>query len=177
MKKTDFYWLFAYPVYQVIGTFRHEASHALVAWLEGARIIEFVFWPTIRGTEFYWGYVLWEGRTDWLVLAAPYLVDLLTFGLFFLVCMRAKFVNRAIWLNLVIVGALSPLINSLYNYWGSVGGRNDIGLLFEQLPSTVVHGYFVTTLALYVAGLVLLFWRSNRSRADRRRGRLSFDLA
>ncbi len=176
MKKTDLYWVLAYPIYQVIGTFRHEASHALAAWMEGAHITEFVFWPTVQDTGLWWGYVNWEGQTDWFVMAAPYLVDLLTFCIFFILCLRIVFPARWIWLNVVVIGVVSPLVNSFYNYWGRENGQNDVARLFGDLPGGVIHGYFVITLALYLGGLLFLFWQSNQMRAYRRRGKLSFDL-
>lgn len=88
MKKTDLLWTLAYPLYQTIGTIRHEGGHALVAWLQGAEIEEFVFIPRIRGDIFYWGYVRWVGNTNWLATAAPYFLDLLTFAIFFLICCK-----------------------------------------------------------------------------------------
>jgi hypothetical protein len=33
LKKTDLLWLLAYPIYQIIGTIRHEGSHALAGLL------------------------------------------------------------------------------------------------------------------------------------------------
>ena len=63
MKKSDWLWLLAYPLYQILGTIRHEAGHALAAWLQGAEITEFVFLPGMRGEIFYWGYVRWTGET------------------------------------------------------------------------------------------------------------------
>ncbi len=98
LKKSDWVWLLAYPLYQVVGTMRHEVSHGLVAWLEGATITRFVFWPTVdpqRG--FRWGYIQFSGPTSVLTLAAPYLADLLTFGLVFWLCMRVRFGRR--WLT------------------------------------------------------------------------------
>ena len=35
----DWIWLFAYPAYQIIGTIRHEGSHALAVVMEGGREI------------------------------------------------------------------------------------------------------------------------------------------
>jgi hypothetical protein len=43
-QRSDLFWLLAYPLYQVIGTTRHEASHA-VAMEEGATIAQFVVLP------------------------------------------------------------------------------------------------------------------------------------
>ena len=87
-QKSDLLWLLAYPFYQIIGTARHEASHAFVALVEGAKIEQFVILPSIVEGHFVWGYVLWSGSTDWVALAAPYLCDLLTYLLFFFICTR-----------------------------------------------------------------------------------------
>jgi hypothetical protein len=162
MKKTDLLWILAYPIYQIIGTFRHEAGHAIAAWLEGAQIIEFVFWPTAHEAGgFRWGYVLWEGNTTWLSTAAPYFVDLLTALLFFWLCMRFRFPRRWLWINAIAIGLLSPLINSIYNYWGGLSSMNDVGKLLVSLPEPVVHLYFILTLLGYLVGMVVVF-RSSR---------------
>jgi hypothetical protein len=160
MRITDLLWLLAYPIYQIVGTFRHEGSHAIAGIFQGATITEFVFWPSLRDQGFYWGYVSYLGDTNWLFLAAPYIVDLLTYMLFFLICMRVRFRRKWLWLNLIILGMISPLVNSLYNYWGSEGSSNDVGRLFEVLPRELVHGYFILTLVLYVMGIWMVFRRS-----------------
>ncbi|MBW2248894.1 MAG: hypothetical protein JRF62_17295 [Deltaproteobacteria bacterium] len=176
LQKRDLLWILAYPIYQIIGTIRHEGSHALVALLEGARVTEFVFWPSITKYGFYWGYVRITGSTDWVFLAAPYLVDLLTFTVFFCVCMwlliRRKWIwlmwllirRKWIWLNLVIIGLISPLANSLYNYLGSPEPNTDVGKLLDVLPGVVVHGYFWLTLSLYILGIFLVFKFSRTAR-------------
>ena len=153
MKITDLLWILAYPIYQLLGTFRHEASHALVAMAEGAKITEFVFWPT----EGDWGYVRWEGSVTSATTGAPYLCDLLTFVVFFAVCMLVRFDRRWIWLNLIAVGVISPLVNSIHNYRLGLSGPNDVGKLLESLPENIVHGYFWLTISVYVVGLVIVF--------------------
>jgi hypothetical protein len=158
MKILDLLWLFAYPVYQVIGTFRHEGSHAIMAILQGAEIEEFVFLPVFNeGKRVAWGFVRWSGSTNWLTTVAPYFCDLITFGIFFWICFRVSFSRRWIWLNLIIIGMLSPLINSAYNYSGVFYGTNDVGRLAKILPAHIVHVYFIFTLILYVVGLVWVF--------------------
>ncbi|MDZ7845215.1 MAG: M50 family metallopeptidase [Anaerolineales bacterium] len=161
MKKTDLLWILAYPLYQLVGTLRHEASHAAAALLEGARVTEFVFWPT-RG---YWGYVRWEGSVSAATIGGPYLCDLLTFGVFFILCMTVRFKRRWVWLNAAAVGIISPLVNSFYNYWGGLRGPNDVGKLLERLPPMFVHLYFWLTMGMYLAGLVLVFTWSRTARA------------
>lgn len=160
LRLTDLLWLFAYPFYQILGTLRHEGSHAIVGILQGATITEFVFWPSIREQGFYWGYVGYRGETDWLFLAAPYIVDLITYVLLFIICMRVRFRRKWIWLNLIIIGMISPFVNSLYNYWGNVNSNNDVGRLSSVLATELIDGYFVFTLLSYVVGIWLVFRRS-----------------
>jgi hypothetical protein len=153
LKKTDLLWCLAYPLYQICGTVRHEASHALGAWLEGATITKFVFWPTVSSHGFRWGYVQFRGPTSWLTLAAPYFADLLTFGLFFWLCLRLRFSRRWVWLNAVIIGLVSPLANTVFNYLGAARGANDVGRLLHSLPPFAVHAYLALTIVLYGLGL------------------------
>jgi hypothetical protein len=163
LKKADLLWILAYPLYQIIGTIRHEASHALMAWLEGSTVNKFVFWPTVNQSgRFLWGYVELSGPTTWLTSAAPYFVDPLTFGLFFWMCLRLRFPRRWVWLNAVIIGLLSPLFNSGYNYWRSPVAVSDVGRLLLSLPPFMVHAYLVLTMALYVVGLYIVFRRGPR---------------
>jgi hypothetical protein len=157
VKLTDFLWLLAAPVYLLIGTFRHEAAHAVVAWWGGATITAFVFWPTIYRDKLYWGYVAFDGPSSWQVTAAPYFLDLLTFLLFFCLCTRIDIKRRWIWVNAVAIGIVSPLVNSAYNYWGGLrGGSNDIGRLLIALPPTAVHAYMIGTIILYILGLLVV---------------------
>jgi len=155
LHRRDLLWIVVYPLYQLIGTFRHEASHALAAVLQGATLERFVFWPTWSESTFRWGYVGWSGPTNRVTLAAPYLCDLATFAVFYLVCTRLRFRRHWVWVNLVAIGQISPLVNSAYNYLNGLRGCGDVGRLLGTLPGPVVHTYFAATLALYVAGLFL----------------------
>ena len=163
MTKTDLFWILAYPLYQLLGTLRHEGSHALAALLEGVRVTEFVFWPT----QGYWGYVRWDGPASAAMIGAPYVGDFLTFVVFFSVCMLRRFNRRWIWLNCVIIGIISPLVNSLYNYRGGLRGPNDVGKLLDLLPENIVHGYFWLTISLYIVGLIVVFSMSRTIRAQK----------
>lgn len=67
-----------YPVYQTVGTLKHEGAHALAAMVDGRGIDRFVFWPQRDLGFFTWGYVLY--RFDILPLPRyvhlmPYYVD------------------------------------------------------------------------------------------------------
>ncbi|MEN8242588.1 MAG: M50 family metallopeptidase [Chloroflexota bacterium] len=163
MKKTDLFWLLAYPIYQTIGTIRHEGAHAIAAIMQGARITEFVYIPSMHNEVFYWGYVRWIGETDWLTLAAPYFLDLLTFALAFLICFKLPFKRHWLWLNLVILGMVSPLANSSYIYQRSFTSTsaNDVVRLLADLPDFPIHAYFIATLTLYTLGLIVVFRRAH----------------
>lgn len=160
MKKKDLLWLLAYPVYQTIGTIRHEGSHALAAMAEGAKITEFVFWPSFLNGKFYFGYLDWKGSTTWFAIAAPYFCDLIIFFVALLVILEAKPRRRWLWLNILIIGMLTPLLNSAYNYFGGLArGVNDVGELLHDLNPIAVHLYFVLTLLFYAWGLYYCYFR------------------
>lgn len=165
LTRRDLLWLFATPIYQMIGTLRHEGAHAVAAWLEGARVTQFVFWPSFQQDVLYWGFVRISGTTDWFFLAAPYFFDMITFSIFFALMFFAPFRRKWIWLNLVIIGMISPLINSLYNYWRSAGAINDINRLFQELPGGLVHAYFISTLTFYLVGTLAVVRYSRTARS------------
>ena len=152
----DFLWLLLYPVYQTIGTIRHEGSHALAAMAEGADIKEFVFWPTPGS----FGYVSWQGSTTWFTTAAPYFCDLITFFVTLLIVLVAKPRPRGLWFNILLIGMLSPFINSLHNYrTGLAGSWNDVSSLLSTLDPIAVHLFFVITLLLYLWGIYYCYFR------------------
>lgn len=153
MRKKDFLWAFAYPIYQIIGTFGHEGSHALAAMAEGADVTDFVFWPNFDLGRFMWGYASWHGSTTWFTLAAPYFCGLLTFFVALLITLEVKPKPRWLWLNILIIGMLSPFINSVHNYRVGLGGRWDVGELLSSLDPIAVHLYFILTLVFYAWGI------------------------
>jgi hypothetical protein len=153
----DLLWILAYPVYQTIGTLRHESAHALIVILGGGKVTDFVILPSIRESGILWGYVKYIGSISWIFDAAPYFLDLITFCVFFVVCMWVLIRRKWIWLNLVIIGLMSPFGNSLYNYLGGLTRMNDVGKLFQELPDGIVHAYFISTLLIYLLGIVIVF--------------------
>ena len=155
----DFLWLLLYPVYQTIGTIRHEGSHALAAMAEGAEVTKFVFWPTPGR----FGYVHLEGSTTWFMLAAPYFCDLLTFFVALLVILVAMPKRRWLWFNILLIGMLSPLINSVHNYRIGLAGSGDVGRLLSGLDPIAVHLYFILTLLLYAWGIYYCYFRKKTS--------------
>ena len=159
-KRKDLLWLLLYPVYQTIGTIRHEGSHALAAMVEGVKVTEFVFWPNFDKGKFLWGYVRFDGSTTWFMRAAPYFCDLITFFVALLVILEAKPQRRWLWLNILIIGMLTPLLNSAYNYSGGLAGSlNDAGELLRDLNPIAVHLCFALTLLFYAWGLYYCYFR------------------
>jgi hypothetical protein len=159
MKRKDLLWSLAYPVYQIIGTIRHEGSNALAATAEGVEVKKFVFWPNVELGHFSWGYVSWQGYPTWFVTAAPYFCDLVTFFIALLIILEAKPRPRWLWINILIIGMLSPFINSLSNYIGGLSGPNDVGKLLGNLDPIAVHLYFALTFAFYAWGLYHCYFR------------------
>jgi hypothetical protein len=164
--KRDLLWVLAYPLYQLVGTLRHELGHAVVALMLGGKIEKIVFWPTRTEAGFHWGYTVWYGRPSVIVTAAPYILDLVVFGAFFLICTRVRFRRHWVWLNLVILGLFSPFVNSVYSYVRGIMGAGDVASLLQELPAGLVHGCFAVTIAIYVAGLLMVLWPRPRVVAD-----------
>jgi glycosyltransferase involved in cell wall biosynthesis len=163
LRKRDLLWLLLLPLYLIIGTFRHELAHAIIARAQGAEILEFAFWPSFyKDGTFYYGYVLWRGETTWLVDAAPYFFDIITYGAFYPLVYLIQYRKRWLWLNLVIIGLISPLVNTLHNYLRGSDVRNLLAV-FPHLP---VHGFFLLGLGLGLFGLVLVFTRSKQALAS-----------
>ena len=166
LHRRDLLWVLAYPLYQLVGTLRHELGHAVVAILLGGKIEKLVFWPTQTEAGFHWGYTVWYGRPAVIVSAAPYILDLVVFGTFFLICTRVRFRRHWVWVNLVIVGLFSPFVNSVYSYVRGVMGAGDVARLLVDLPGALVHGFFAVTLVTYAVGLLFILWPRAKVASD-----------
>lgn len=168
LRARDLLWLLAYPLYQVLGTIRHEASHALAARIEGARVVRFGVLPRLderRGIL--WGYVVTEGHTTNFTSAAPYLVDVATYAAFFLLCMRLRG-PRWLWLNLAVTGVLSPAVDTAYAYLNAaLRDIGDVAYLLRTGPAWAVHACFAAAIAAYGAGVAALLEVSRFARLAR----------
>jgi len=163
LRKIDFLWLLAAPVYLLTITLRHEASHALEAMLAGCGVTDFVLLPSFHA-GFTFGYIGVEGDPGWPIHAAPFLCDLLTFGVALAVCLRVERMPRWVWLNLVVIGIVGPLVNSVYGYQGGFWrSGTDVARLLAVLPDLWVHLYFAVTLAGYLLGLLAVLKYSRRA--------------
>ncbi len=155
MRKRDLLWILALPVYYWINFFRHEMSHAVSAFLEGAQGVAVSLLPDVFGKSgLPWGEALLPGQATWITSFMPYLGDLLTYLIFFYICMAVSFQRRWIWINLVVIGLVTPLLNSGVNY---ILVSADIRNLMQVFSPLSVDLYFVATIAFYITGLVLVF--------------------
>src|SRR5262245_8039879 len=117
LRTRDLLWLLAYPLYQIVGTIRHEGSHALVGFVEGAHITEFMFLPRFDEKAWIiWGHVSFDDATSWPTYAAPYFCDLVIFILAFLLLYFCTLKHHWLWINVIALGLFSPLFNSVWNY-------------------------------------------------------------
>jgi hypothetical protein len=145
------------PPYFVLGTMRHEASHALVGLAMGASIAEYRILPSEVG----WGYVRLDPPIGhWLVYAAPYFGDALAFGVGCLLCTRLPGRFRGVFINILGLMVLSPMMNSANAYNVGLRGRGDVAYLLQVCPPVAIHGFFVVALVVYLVGTWLLLTRS-----------------
>lgn len=172
MKKRDALWLLALPLYLLIGTARHELSHAAAAHLQGARITHIRLFPSIDPEiGLIWGRVGHEGgNVTWVTTAAPYFFDVATFAVFLFICMWAPRMPRWLWINCFIIGLVSPLVDVVYNYqkvfWSPHG---DVPRLAMHFSPMLIHAVFLPVIALFAAGIVMalrVFSRASRESAD-----------
>lgn len=138
-------------------TARHEASHALMAYLEGAEIKELRVLPGIHEElGFYFGYVKHSGDTTWLTEAAPFFGDVL---LVLLTSLILLWIKRGKYYTLILLfGLLSPIFDLVYNYQGGLWRKGtDVSDLLEMLPKVAVHSSFLLAIATSI--LLFLYFR------------------
>ncbi len=106
--------LLLYPVYQVLGTLRHELSHALAAVFQGVGVREIRIFPSRIDGKWYWGFVRYGTGSPvsrW-VHAAPYLVNAAFVAWGFSLI---PYLTGHEWLAAVILCWASPALDTLYN--------------------------------------------------------------
>lgn len=154
---SDFLWLAALPVYMLVDTVRHELSHALMAWLLGVNVLAINIFPGRRLGYFAYGYVILNDSAPWLVVAAPYLCDLFVFVATYWLIKLGKPKRRWVFINLVFIGLLSPVYNSLSGYIHSSFINNDVARLMDLLPKSMVSFAFWAVMAIYALLLRKLY--------------------
>lgn len=154
MKRADAWWLLAVPLYQMVGTARHELSHAFAALFQGAKIVKVGLLPSIHPTNgFLWGYVRFAGgHPGWITMSAPYFCDLLVITAFVLLFPRVRLMPRWLRINGLILGIASPLIDLVYNYQKVfTRSHGDMNYLMQRFSPTIVHSLLLAAIALSCA--------------------------
>ncbi len=141
---------------------RHEGSHALVAWMEGAEINEVKLWPGVHEElGFYFAYVDHSGETSWLTEAAPFFSDILLLIIASALLFRNPGTRH--YYAILLLGFVSPLIDLLYNYQGGFWrSGTDVSDLLELLPGPIVHTAFGLTLFSAITLLVIFTKRRKK---------------
>ena len=155
LKKTDLWWLLGWPIYQLLGTARHELSHALVAALQAQGLRESRFSARFSRKVSYGDTSHGPAGTRMrLVIAAPYLGDIAVFLLFLPLCMFATRIPRWLWINCFILGLLSPFIDTAANY-SKLFRRSagDVNELVSQFSPFLVHSLFLGVMIFYLVGM------------------------
>ena len=111
------------PLYQIIGTARHESSHALVGWVSHLDILEIRILPSRHNGRFLWGLVRFDPKTlagnmNVHVYLAPYYVDAvwLAPGVALYVTGLAEQIaspHLALFAGIMLV--VSPVVDTVYN--------------------------------------------------------------
>ena len=176
MKKADGFWLFALPVYLLIGTARHELSHAAAAMMEGARVTKIWVLPSVQPLlGFCWGYADYEGGdTTWLTTAAPYFCDVAMFAIFVPLCVYGRRWPRWVWLNCLVIGVASPLAD-VVNAYQTIYTRDtsDAIVLLSEFPHWAVHAAYLGLIVLFAGGTWYLIRERARQGASENVSRLA----
>ena len=111
--------LLLYPVYQVLGTLKHEGAHALVGIAQGLRVLEFHVLPERINGQWFWGRVLMSGRLSTLGFLAPYIVDLAVFTAGLMVGQWVSYdwwmAHAWVFFMTMILLVVLPLVDVVYN--------------------------------------------------------------
>lgn len=123
-----------YPVYQLLGTIRHELAHAVAAWAVGVRVTSVKVLPHRVDGRWLWGRTTYHpedlSKLKPVVPMAPYYVDLYmisVWGVLYFTGVMDLIVSPRVWLFFSIVLLVSSVVNLLYVLWKFYTGRpNDL---------------------------------------------------
>ena len=114
--------ILCYPIYQILGTIRHECSHAIACWLSGVRVKSIKVIPHRHEGSFYWGRIMYNmddfhNFTVHICLAPYYVavVHALAFGALGAYGVLEKIENPHLFAFVAMVLLISPIADLLYN--------------------------------------------------------------
>lgn len=107
-----------YPLYQILGTAKHEYAHAIAGKIQGLDILEITILPERVDGIWYWGRVRFIGKANVLTLIAPYIVDLIFMvigiGIFkYFEPFLLDHINMLFMATIIFI--FSPLVDLIYN--------------------------------------------------------------
>jgi hypothetical protein len=113
-----------YPIYQILGTIRHELAHVIAARLSGVGILEWKVIPHFYNDQFYWGRVQYDPatlhRTNIHISLAPYYVCALYAIAFVVLRMTGvldQIENQHLKAFIGIAMVVSPAFDFFYNLY------------------------------------------------------------
>lgn len=145
MIPTDLSWLIVLiygllmaPVYQLLGTIKHELAHALMIWFHGHEVLDIYILPKKIDGQWYWGYTQWNTPLTLmstiekkLIYGAPYLVDLAMIGLGFWLIPKVVW-HVELWTMSVMLFWIASIVDIGWAiYKKIVGMRGDFDVLFK----------------------------------------------
>jgi len=152
------FWIWPVLIYYTL--IRHELCHALGAKLLGGKINEIRVLPGYNDElGFFWGYVSYSMDPHWFVKALPFLVDLFSLVLGYLLIRKFATTWTQITVRLAALFLiLSPIFDLVYNYQSIFWRESaDSYELAEMISPVVVHLFFLVSIAL-----AIYFWRQVR---------------
>lgn len=108
------------PIYQIVGTLKHEGAHAIAAKLSGFEIMSFKFLPHRYNGSFYWGRVTWKPKALFTkpnthMFLAPYYVDIVCIVAASAVIWNVDWESFFWFAFTVIMLGFSPIVDTAYN--------------------------------------------------------------
>jgi len=148
-RKRDLLWLLAFPFYLTVGTFRHEGSHILAALAQGRDVFYLTVFPSLQTQT--WGSTIIErdGAGTEIVDVSPYFVDAFLFAAFFIILMRVPCRRHWLWINLLILGPMTSVIDTANNYLALVRHEHGDLVPLENLMNPYLFHALCLTIFYY----------------------------
>ncbi|MBN2047984.1 MAG: hypothetical protein JW750_09090 [Anaerolineaceae bacterium] len=155
LRRKDLIWLYGLPVYLWLNSMRRGLALSLAVWIKGGAVEKFRLIPAVQFQGwFQFEQIAWRGEPSLLIVAAPYLFDLLTFIIFYGMFTRFVFRRRWVFINLFIFGMISPIIHSMYHYLLGGVWENDVSRIMNvYMQEPLAHVLFVLMIGFFALAI------------------------